>query len=66
MITIYDSDCPICHVQKELRVKKHENHPELGTIEHITTNHWGYAVSEDEIIIEAFCSGCGVKFVYLY
>jgi len=48
---------------KKVIVKRLENHPDLGKIEHISTECWGYAPSDNEVVVEAFCPGCGVKFI---
>jgi len=63
MFNIYDSECPVCKTMKKVIVKRLENHPDLGKIEHISTECWGYAPSDNEVVVEAFCPGCGVKFI---
>ncbi len=60
---INDPQCPVCHSPKKLVVKRCENHPESGEIEHFRIEFWAYAPSGDEVIVEAFCPECGIKFV---
>ncbi len=59
MFTIYDSECPVCRATKKVEVKRYE----LGVIEHIAIELWGYAPSENEVVIGAFCPECRIKFV---
>lgn len=63
MFSIYDSECPVCRTIKKVKVKSNKNHPQLELIEHIKTEHWGYACLDNEVIVEAFCPGCGIKFI---
>lgn len=59
MVSVYDADCPICKSQKKVRVLGHDG----DNPKHTRTEFWGYCLSQNEVIIEAFCPNCGVKFI---
>jgi len=59
MFNIYDSECPVCRGQKKVRILEIT---ESGEVESVF--EWGYVPSDSEKVVEAFCSECGIKFVY--
>ena len=64
MPSIYDSKCPVCREgMKKLKVRQYLDYPHNSAVINIRTEGWGYAPGQNEIVEEAFCPECGVKFI---
>lgn len=57
-----DSKCSVCGGDKKVKVRWSSSFSHFSPMGDTRSEDFGYAPSENETIIEAYCTNCGLKF----
>jgi len=59
MFNISDQECPVCREPKMKIIVSSG----LDESTQTRSEYWWYSPSDNEVVVEGYCSGCGIKFI---